>query len=168
MRDFPRKAYLSLGSNMGNSQELIQKAIQLLASSASQELKITKISPLYLTQPYGPIEQAPFYNLCLALELELSASELLKLCLDTEKLLGRTRKERWGPRLIDIDIIDYNLEEHSAEQLTLPHPLFLQRLFVLAPLADIAGPELLSHYPIISKLEALRQENQLWVKKIEG
>ncbi len=128
-------AYLSLGSNMGNRVQYLQKAIEGLC--ATNQVHLLNFSSLYETDPVGFIDQANFLNMVIEVVTDLSPIELLELCLSVEKELGRERIVRWGPRTIDLDILLYNQENIKTEKLTVPHPRMKERAFVLIPLAEI-------------------------------
>ena len=102
------------------------------------ELTVTAVSPVYETAPWGEIDQPHFLNLCLAARTEKSPRALLKLLKQIEQDLGREPTYRWGPRLIDIDILFYDDQIVTEDDLTIPHPGLVDRAFVLAPLHDIA------------------------------
>lgn len=133
------EAGLSLGSNLGDRAQAIDAALRLLDESA--EVRVTVRSRLYETAPWGDENQDAFLNACALVETELSPSDLLKLCLDIEKRLGRDRASgrRWGPRRIDIDLLFYDDVRLSEPELSLPHPHMFERAFVLVPLSEIAG-----------------------------
>ena len=133
-------AYLSLGSNMGDRKENIQKAIEALCSSG--KVKLTNFSSIYETDPVGYTDQDPFLNMVIEVATTLSPWDLLNLCLEVERELGRKRIIRWGPRTIDLDILLYNNENIKTEHLKIPHPRMKERAFVLVPLAEIK-PELI-------------------------
>ncbi|NLM21841.1 MAG: 2-amino-4-hydroxy-6-hydroxymethyldihydropteridine diphosphokinase [Peptococcaceae bacterium] len=133
-------AYLSLGSNQGDKKNNLEAAISLLANS--QEIKILSISSFYETEPWGGVEQDSFLNMVLKIDTTLSPLKLLHRCLEIEGILGRKREMRWGPRIIDIDILIYQDVRIDSDELTIPHPYMEQREFVLAPLREIA-PELI-------------------------
>jgi 2-amino-4-hydroxy-6-hydroxymethyldihydropteridine diphosphokinase len=130
------RAFLGLGSNLGNRENNILNAIHLLAGQAM--INIEKISSLYETQPVGFLEQPYFLNAALWITTSLSPEKLLEVCLCIEKRLGRTREIHWGPRYIDIDILVYGEVEMATKLLTLPHPYMHKRKFVLVPLHEIA------------------------------
>lgn len=133
------KAYLSLGSNLGDREENIKKAIELLSERAGQVLAMSKN---YETKPDGFISENNFINMALCLETPLNALQLLDLCEEIEKIIGRERKSinlNYSDRVIDIDILYFNSEQIASERLTLPHPRLHKRLFVLEPLAEIAA-----------------------------
>ncbi len=131
--------YLGLGSNLGDKKGNLKKALELLSQSG---IKIEKKSSLYQTKPYGCLEQEDFYNIVIKVETSLSPQELLKLCQKIEKKMGRQRTIRWGPRLIDIDILLYEDLSLDEKNLALPHPGLFKRSFVLLPLVEIFSPKL--------------------------
>lgn len=127
--------FLSLGGNIGDVQSTFIDAIELLEERG---VIVTKESSVYRTEPVGNTDQDWFYNQVIQVETDLLPEDLLKTCLAVEKELGRVRKEHWGPRVIDIDVICYNQEACETDILTLPHPEACNRRFVLIPLAEIA------------------------------
>lgn len=131
------KAYLSLGSNIGDRVGQLESAIRVL--NDKRGIKVTNVSPIYETEPVGYVDQDDFLNLCIEIETDLSPHALLRDCLDTEQQLHRVRKVRWGPRTCDIDILLYGSNRVDAPDLTIPHPRMLERAFVLVPLIDIAS-----------------------------
>jgi 2-amino-4-hydroxy-6-hydroxymethyldihydropteridine diphosphokinase len=144
------KAVIALGANIGNPQEQMELAIALLRES----LQVTAISSFYTTAPVGGPEQPDYLNaVCLA-ESELPAAELLALLQGIEKVLGRERIEHWGPRTIDLDLIQYGTILSYAHELTLPHPRAHERRFVLEPWAEIEPDALLLTHGKVSELLA--------------
>ena len=139
------KVYLLLGSNIGDRESFLSKAIELIKINAG---KIITKSSVYNTAAWGNIHQADFLNLSLCIETRLSAHELLKTILTIEKNLGRTRSQKWESRIIDIDILFFNSEIINTPALTIPHPFLHQRKFVLVPLIEIAGDFI---HPILKK-----------------
>lgn len=131
-----RTAYLALGANIGDTRENMRKAVKLL--DEHEGIRVIKASSLYLTRPVGLSDQPDFLNAVIAVETTLSPRKLLEACLDIEKRMGRRRTIRWGPRVIDIDILLYNGVTLDEDDLKIPHPVMLERAFVLAPLAEIA------------------------------
>ncbi|MDX1615559.1 MAG: dihydropteroate synthase [Candidatus Promineifilaceae bacterium] len=127
--------YLALGSNLGNRLDELQQAVERLGT----ELAIEAISPVYETAPWGIEEQPNFYNLCLRGRTRLDPRGLLAKCKEVEQSLGRKAGPRYGPRLIDVDILYYGRKRYDEDGLTVPHPRLAERAFVLAPLADIAA-----------------------------
>jgi len=132
-----KKVYLLLGSNLGKRERMINEAIQQI------ELRVGDIfarSSWYETAAWGNTDQPPFLNLALGVSTSLSPLQVLEEVLDIEIKLGRVRKEHWGARLIDIDIIMYADQIVSIEnRLHIPHPEMQNRKFVLQPLSEIAG-----------------------------
>ena len=130
------KVYLSLGSNMGNRQDYLKKAVESLDRLLETEVKA--VSSYYETAAWGLTDQADFLNLALALDTQLPAESLLSACQAIEKDLDRVRHEHWGPRTVDIDILLYGQEIWETEHLKVPHPYMSQTAFVLVPLVEIA------------------------------
>ncbi|MBK8987765.1 MAG: 2-amino-4-hydroxy-6-hydroxymethyldihydropteridine diphosphokinase [Chloroflexi bacterium] len=126
--------YLSLGTNLGDRQVNLQKTLAFLR----RVLAVTAVSAVYETEPWGVTDQPAFLNVCLSAQTNLSPYELLQLCQTVETEVGRRPTFKWGPRLIDIDILFYDDAIVGDETLTIPHPFVGERAFVLAPLADIA------------------------------
>jgi len=132
------EALLALGGNVGNSRVILDRAVAMMCDG--QEVRLLARSADYLTPPWGFKYQAPFINLCIAVETTLSPRDLLARAQEVELQLGRDRahEKRWGPRTADIDIIAYGDVEMDELGLTLPHPRLFERAFVLRPLAEIA------------------------------
>lgn len=123
--------YLSLGSNLKDRFGNLQHAVDEL----QKHVKITALSPVFATQPWGDTDQPPFLNICVAAVGDLTPHELLRRIKAIESEMGREPSRHWGPRLIDIDILFYDkVIIHDAE-LIIPHPHLAERAFVLAPLA---------------------------------
>lgn len=137
--------YLLLGSNLGNRTEILENAIRLIDCKIGT---IVKRSQFYETAPWGVINQPNYINIALALQTTLGLKELLEQVQTIEERLGRVRLEKWGSRLIDIDIIFAGSEIVNEANLTIPHPLMQERNFVLVPLAEIA-PDFM--HPILKK-----------------
>jgi len=128
-------AYVGVGSNLGDREATIRAAISALPG-------VVAVSQLRETDPVGIIEQPAFLNGAVALETELSPRQLLAALLDVERELGRERRERWGPRTIDLDLLLYGGETVDEPGLTVPHPRLHERRFALEPLVEL-DPELL-------------------------
>jgi len=126
---------LGLGSNLGDKRGNIAKALSALDAGGA---RILARSADCCTAPWGPVAQDWFVNACAVAETELAPDSLLALCLRVERELGRIREVKWGPRVIDIDILTYDDLEVSTPSLNLPHPYLAERAFVLVPLAEIA------------------------------
>lgn len=126
---------LSLGSNIGPRKRRLRDAVRSIASNILTDVRCSSI---YETDPVGYTEQAPFLNIALVGETRLSATDLFEACKGLEIAQGRQHRERWREREIDIDVILYADEQLSTEHLTVPHPQFHERRFVLQPAAEIA------------------------------
>lgn len=138
------RAWLGLGGNIDDPIASMAKALRLL--DARDDTKVVAVSKVYRTPPWGKTDQAWFHNACAEIETAIAPLQLIEICLDVERSLKRVRLERWGPRIIDIDILAMQTKAGEAiimndETLELPHPRIQERAFVLVPLNDIA-PEL--------------------------
>ncbi|MGA2492191.1 MAG: 2-amino-4-hydroxy-6-hydroxymethyldihydropteridine diphosphokinase [Roseiarcus sp.] len=129
-------AALGLGGNIGDVAAAFVEALARLGSASG--VTLTALSSVYRTPPWGKLDQPDFLNMAALVETTLPARALLALCLDLERGLGRERRERWGPRLIDIDILTYGEATIDEPNLKVPHPRLTERAFALAPLAEIA------------------------------
>ncbi|WP_244266896.1 2-amino-4-hydroxy-6-hydroxymethyldihydropteridine diphosphokinase [Polycladidibacter stylochi] len=130
-----KKAALGLGSNIGDTKNYIDQAVDLLCKHPRVEL--CSRSRDYRTPPWGPVAQDYYRNCCITVRTSLEPEELLRHCLQVEQMLGRTREVRWGPRTIDIDLLLIEGIEHTSDALIIPHPRMSERGFVLMPLAEI-------------------------------
>lgn len=130
---------LSLGGNVGPVRETLDRAVKLLCDG--KDIRLIARSADYRTQPWGGVDQPAFVNLCLIAKTALPPHALLARIQSVEAALGRDRaaETRWGPRPIDIDIIAYGDVMMTDPDLTLPHPRWAERAFVLVPLAEIAA-----------------------------
>lgn len=129
-------AYIGLGGNLGEPAVNMAKALRAL--DADELVDVVAVSSLYRTPPWGKTDQPDFLNAAARLDTGLGARALLDRCLEVERQLKRVRDERWGPRLIDIDILWFEGRSISENGLVVPHPRMLDRAFVLLPLAEIA------------------------------
>lgn len=127
------KAVIALGSNIGNPKENLDLAIALLREATEVE----KVSSYFATKPVGYLDQPDFLNAVVIANSELPAMELLKMLHGIEKAMGRERTIKWGPRNIDLDLIQYGSLLSNSEELTLPHPRAHERRFVLEPWHEI-------------------------------
>lgn len=125
------RAFLSLGSNLGDRRALLRDAVDSLPD-------VVAVSPVYETAPVGGPDQDNFLNLVVQLETSLDPHQLLGVCHRIESSAERVREVRWGPRTLDIDIIWMDGVSMDEERLTIPHPRWKERRFVLAPLRDLA------------------------------
>lgn len=130
------QAYLGLGSNLGNKKLNIDRAVQLLQEH--MQIIVTRVSSYYETEPVGYKEQDWFINAVVEIETSLDPYDLLKYCNQIEKELKRERIIRWGPRIIDVDILLYDNFRSDDRILTIPHPRMTERAFVMIPLLEIA------------------------------
>ena len=144
------KAVIALGANIGNPKEQLDIAVALLRES----LELQALSPYFTTAPVGGPEQPDYLNAVAIAESELPAAELLALLHGIEKSLGRERIEHWGPRTIDLDLIQYGSILSYAEELTLPHPRAHERRFVLEPWLSIEPDALLLTHGKVADLLA--------------
>ena len=146
------KAVVALGANLEEPRKAIELAIELL----KQATDVTAISSFYETAPVGGPEQDNYINAVVTLESELPAADLLSLLHGIEKSMGRVRDVHWGPRVIDLDLIQYGTLLSKSEELMLPHPRAYERRFVLEPWHEIdADAILLTHGRIDQLLEQL-------------
>ncbi|MDE2685568.1 MAG: 2-amino-4-hydroxy-6-hydroxymethyldihydropteridine diphosphokinase [Chloroflexota bacterium] len=132
-------AYLGLGSNLGDRLAALTEALRFL--DATPGMRRVACSSVYETEPWGITDQPSFLNLVAAFETTLAAVDLLAASKQVESQVGRTESYRWGPRLIDVDILLYGDQVVSVADpdLQIPHPRMTQRAFVLVPLAEIAA-----------------------------
>ncbi|MDD3629354.1 MAG: 2-amino-4-hydroxy-6-hydroxymethyldihydropteridine diphosphokinase [Actinomycetota bacterium] len=153
------RAYLSIGSNLGDRINYLKKALEKLKQN---NIQIIKSSNIIETEPYGYKEQGKFLNMAVEIDSDLEPFELMKLISKIESELGRIRTKRWGPRVIDIDIIFYDYLIINEPDLKIPHPDMQNRFFVLKPLQEIA-PDFV--HPVLKKtitelLENLNSEGK--------
>jgi 2-amino-4-hydroxy-6-hydroxymethyldihydropteridine diphosphokinase len=132
----PVVAYIGLGANEGDPRRQLEEAMTSLA--ATEEIELVKASSFYLNPPLGPPDQPWYVNAVIQVRTRLTPEELLRVLQRVEQDLGRVRREHWGPRRIDLDLLLYNGEILSSPDLCLPHPEMHKRSFVLVPLAEIA------------------------------
>ena len=134
--DGKARIVLALGGNVGDKAESLRRALRAIASEPGIEL--TAVSRLYRTAPWGKTDQDWFVNACALGRTSLKPEALLQRVKRLEVELGREPTERWGPRVIDIDLIAYDEVTLKTERLTLPHPELFNRAFVLVPLTEVA------------------------------
>jgi 2-amino-4-hydroxy-6-hydroxymethyldihydropteridine diphosphokinase len=129
------RAYVGLGANLGPREQTLRSAVDLLAATDGTD--VLAVSELRETEPVGVVDQPLFLNGAVALETTLSPRALLDLLLEVERSLGRIREERWGPRLIDLDLLVYGDAVIDEPGLRVPHPRLHERAFALEPLAEL-------------------------------
>jgi len=142
-------AYIGLGSNLDDPAAQLDEARRRL--DLIEGLRITRVSSYYATPPVGVLDQPWFINAVAAIRTLLSPEELLDILLQVENDMGRIRKQRWGPRLVDLDLLLYNNNVVNTRRLLVPHPEISSRGFVLLPLAEIA-PQ--AYHPVLHKTAA--------------
>ncbi len=130
------RCFIGLGSNIDDRITYIQTAIEQLSEN---ECEVTKVSSIYETLPYGYTEQNNFLNCVVEISTKLSLRDVFNVTKGIEQQIGRKKREKWGPREIDLDILFYNEEIYSDEKLTVPHKDVMNRDFVLVPLCEIAA-----------------------------
>ncbi len=136
------RAYIALGANLGQPVEQLREAAKRLA--AVPGVSVLRLSPIYLSDPVGLLDQPRFANAVVEIKTLLAPLELLDACQDIEQAMGRERLVRWGPRTIDLDLLFFGDLRLSLPRLELPHPRWHERAFVLRPLIDLnAGPILM-------------------------
>ena len=146
--------YLLLGGNLGDRQAYLKDAISHIETEVAP---VVKASAIYETQSWGKTDSPDYLNQVILIQTELSAQTLLQKLLNIEWVIGRTREEKWGPRIIDIDILFYGDEVIDETDLQVPHPHLHTRRFTLEPLAELA-PTLI--HPVLFK-NILQLKNEL-------
>ncbi|MGE7676089.1 2-amino-4-hydroxy-6-hydroxymethyldihydropteridine diphosphokinase [Lysinibacillus sp. NPDC094403] len=161
--------YLSIGTNMGDRLENLQHAVKFLTDK--REIEVVHISSVYETAAVGYTDQADFLNIAVHIKTSYSSAEMLKTCQWVESELGRVREFRWGPRIIDLDILLYNHENIETECLIVPHPRMYERAFVLVPLIEItpapAGKQLQRAHDIMQQMDCEEEGVTLWQASAE-
>ncbi|MDB5159580.1 MAG: 2-amino-4-hydroxy-6-hydroxymethyldihydropteridine diphosphokinase [Mucilaginibacter sp.] len=155
--------FLLLGSNLGDRKLFLQQAIMHVAYDIAPTIKISSV---YETESWGKTDEPDYLNMIVELQTELSAAEVLRKILNIENVMGRTRDQKWGSRIIDIDILYYNSDIINEPGLQIPHPELHKRRFTLEPLEEIA-PDFV--HPVLNKTSRqLKKElkDSLIVKKL--
>ncbi|ETA80843.1 2-amino-4-hydroxy-6-hydroxymethyldihydropteridine diphosphokinase [Youngiibacter fragilis] len=148
------KVYLSLGTNMGDRLENLRAALELL----DENLHIGKVSSVYETEPWGFEDQDRFLNIAASGDTDLSPEELLSFTQGIEASMKRVKTVRYGPRVIDVDILLYEGVKMDTERLTIPHPRIRERAFVLVPLMEIAEDDVIPGESISALLKETGSE----------
>ena len=156
-KDFFHTAYLALGSNLGDKEANLRRALELLQQRG---VEVVKTSSFICTEPYGVTDQPQFLNGVCEVRTSLEPLELLQTLLEIEQEMGRVRLRHWGERNIDLDLLLYEDVVLDTPELILPHPDMQNRDFVLLPLAEIA-PELV--HPILQK--SIEELSNLYISK---
>jgi 2-amino-4-hydroxy-6-hydroxymethyldihydropteridine diphosphokinase len=133
------RAYLGIGSNLGERVQYLQMAVDGLG--ATDGVEVIAVSRVYETDPVGGPEQPDYLNAVVAVDTTLAPRQLLEVAQRLEGEAQRVRKERWGPRTLDVDILLFGDDEVEKPDLVIPHPRWRERDFVLAPLADLGYPD---------------------------
>lgn len=146
-------AYISIGSNLGNREENCAHAIKLIERNG---ITVRKQSQMYETEPWGVKDQPKFINMAIEVETDKKPEELLRVLKEIEKEIGRTETAKWGPRVIDLDILFYDDLILKRLELEIPHPLLHEREFVLKPLCEIVPDK---RHPVTGKTVKEMREN---------
>ncbi len=162
------KAFVGLGSNLGEREALIRLALDDLARVP--ETRLVRASSLYDTEPVGEVDQPNFLNAVAQVETDLSARQLLWNLLLIEKRLGRVRTQRWGPRTIDLDLLLFGSRVIEEPDLIVPHPELIRRSFVLVPLVELdpmlvhplTGHTLVHHLSLLRTRPPVKRGSRLW------
>jgi 2-amino-4-hydroxy-6-hydroxymethyldihydropteridine diphosphokinase len=159
------RAYLSLGTNMGDRHHYLLSAIREL--NRHPLIQLINYSSVYETEPVGYENQELFLNMVVEIATDTDSLTLLKICQEIEKAFGRKREIRWGPRTLDLDILVFNQENVETESLCIPHPRMGERAFVLVPLHEIAGNISLPGFekPLTQTLELLPDKEGVRIGK---
>lgn len=147
------RAFLGLGGNFADTRTVMAQAIRMI--DADRLTRVVAVSSLYSTPPWGIVDQPSFLNSVIEVSTSRSPRALLELCLDTEMALKRVRGERFGPRLIDVDLLLYGQRTIKELGLEIPHPRMFVRAFVLVPLEEIAPDLTLRSVRVASHLKGL-------------
>lgn len=159
-----KDVYLSIGTNMGERYENLQHAVALLKEKGN--IEVVRISSVYETAAVGYTDQADFLNIAVHIKTNVSSADMLEICQSIEQELGRVREFRWGPRIIDLDILLYNHENIKTESLIVPHPRMYERAFVLVPLVEITpsplGEQQQQAHNLLQQMDCENEGVTLW------
>ena len=150
------EAYLELGTNLGEREAYLARALELL--SASEGIRLGGASRVYASKAWGVTDQPDFLNVCVKIETDLAPHALLAVCKGIEESLGRQARRRWGPREIDIDILLMAGVDMETDDLTIPHARLPLRRFALEPLSELAPDWEVDGVPISLLAESLRAD----------
>lgn len=151
--------YIGLGSNLGARQNLLQEAVRHLG--LLPEVQVQAVSHMYETPPWGKIDQPPFLNAVVKIRTDWQPEQLCSACQHIEQMLGRVRKEKWGARTIDLDILWGDDVCCHNERLTIPHPYLKERAFALIPLQELAPDLVIDGQAIDVWLEKTRDRENI-------
>ena len=154
---------LSLGTNIEPREEYLKNALIKLNK---QGIKIIKQSKIYTTPPWGGVASEPFLNMCVVVDYKGDAYGLLKIINSIEHELGRIRKEHWGNRTIDIDIIEFDNKDYNDNKLIIPHKYLHERNFVLLPIYEMLGDIIIAGKSIKNSLSKLEDEIEIYKEKL--
>lgn len=161
------EAYAALGANLGDREASLREAVERL--NDTQGIEVRRVSRIYETDPVGYTEQPAFLNMVVALATKLEPVGLLRAMLDIEREMGRVRDIRWGPRVIDLDMLLYEGVQMETEELMLPHPRMGERAFVLVPLRDVWAQSVPFPWEEMTTAEARKREGiREWEPSREG
>jgi 2-amino-4-hydroxy-6-hydroxymethyldihydropteridine diphosphokinase len=150
-------ATIGLGSNVGDKAANIDAAIERLTKDGA--VRLVGISRKFRSAPWGVTEQDWFVNACISVATDLSAPALLQRCLAVEDEMGRKRQQKWGPRIIDVDVLTFRDEDIKTDDLVVPHPYIAERAFVLLPLKDVAPALTIAGKSLDQMITALNDPN---------
>lgn len=158
-----QRAYLSLGGNLGEPAKSMAAALRMLDKDSLT--RVVAVASLYRTPPWGKLDQPDFLNTAAEIVTRQTPQGLLDLCLSAERALKRVRRERWGPRIVDIDVLAFDGVTVHEAGLELPHPRMTERAFVLVPLAEIAPELVIAGQTIADRAAAI---DRAGIEKLEG
>lgn len=146
-------ALIGIGSNIGDKTGNIARALGLLTADGA--IRLVARSRLYRSAPWGVPDQDWFVNAAAAVATRLAPHALLERCLAVERDMGRIRQQKWGPRLVDVDVLTFRGQTIDTPDLKVPHPFIAERGFVLVPLMDIAPGEIIRGQPVRDLVQAI-------------
>ena len=159
--------YLSIGTNIGDRKRNLQEAVLLLTKM--ENVQVVQVSSIYETAPVGYVDQDAFLNIAVYVKTTKSAEEMLAACQSVEQELGRVRLIRWGPRIIDLDILLFNQENIESEHLIVPHARMYERAFVLIPLMEVvqtSSPQLEKALQAAKAFDVQKEGINLWMENV--